>query len=911
MWRARGRASGGQSCSREARRTTLTHPALPCFVCVSVAPQPLLTEAMLDAHEIPQPYMLGVHSKHLPLLHALDEVLIVDLDHDVLRCSVVLTPLPIKDGRELWMHWRRSYERIAIQKIDQSADCRVEQMERWSKQHNAFPAPSNGLPPLHGSAAASPHPVPHPSPATSPAQQLSSQVTMSTLQGHARRSSFITAGNSVPSTPGGLLASPVAPPGLGPSSSTAASPAGAVAWGGPSSHVQHQMHHSGATPIASPFPATAFNLDEEVYAALLRFYSDLLSGYPKFLFFISDVPFFNAQGFLSARVAKDPAALGFFQRFVASRAFDVFIEEESSPDAYHEFLAAGTPLNRIQSILMQDFGTCERVLSIPDPAPATPQQIAAATAAVAGAASTNGVASEPAKPLQSTKRPSHRVEVESHETRDEVIQAVQLLDPQDRTTLIAPAARGSATAAVNAAIAAAAALSPSLHFPVSGTPFAQPLRSDLIADATQAHELVTAKGAPAPPAPSALAPPLRSFHWEGLEADLLHFNFSLLQPTPRKPKSLAPEENEDGSAGSTAAAAAALAASANNVPASAAAHGGIPPPSSMVRAPSAPSMHESQQSSDSLAAPKKKLLPSYSSGHLDTSSAAHQDHRVKQLLSQIFSSHTLSKDEMKEFRALMQNAPNCRRLFATILAQPKHHAHGSSAAGTGHAGSSGGGSSGGSTGGGSSSGSTSLCLTPIGFEQLSSLVLALLDASYSAHDYLSALGALESATVYYWEQPGGASSGSGSSGGGGGSSRNHGPSRVYLESAMKSHKIWQQLDFWRAGLAHALSSRAIKQGHRTASAPSTPSAAAAAAAPPVSPTAPPSASGSSSASDNEFLLQWLISAAHQMLSNQVPFARVDSLIKELSHTHHLSADGLSTITAFLAKTKEAMQFWNA
>src|SRR5690606_29568111 len=36
---------------------------------------PHLTEEMLDAHELPQPYMLGVHSKHLPLLTNLEEVL--------------------------------------------------------------------------------------------------------------------------------------------------------------------------------------------------------------------------------------------------------------------------------------------------------------------------------------------------------------------------------------------------------------------------------------------------------------------------------------------------------------------------------------------------------------------------------------------------------------------------------------------------------------------------------------------------------------------------------------------------------------------------------------------------------------------------------------------------------------------
>src|SRR5689334_7654534 len=55
---------------------------------------PQLHEEMLDAHEIPQPYCLGIHTRHLSQLQGggLDEVLIVDLDHDVLRCSHPLTP---------------------------------------------------------------------------------------------------------------------------------------------------------------------------------------------------------------------------------------------------------------------------------------------------------------------------------------------------------------------------------------------------------------------------------------------------------------------------------------------------------------------------------------------------------------------------------------------------------------------------------------------------------------------------------------------------------------------------------------------------------------------------------------------------------------------------------------------------
>ena len=41
-------------------------------------------------------------------------------------------------------------------------------------------------------------------------------------------------------------------------------------------------------------------------------------------------------GFIQAKCGKDPSAEEFYKKFVASRAFDVFIEEEHQrPGRYH------------------------------------------------------------------------------------------------------------------------------------------------------------------------------------------------------------------------------------------------------------------------------------------------------------------------------------------------------------------------------------------------------------------------------------------------------------------------------------------------------------------------------------------------------------------------------------------------
>jgi hypothetical protein len=47
-----------------------------------------------------------------------------------------------------------------------------------------------------------------------------------------------------------------------------------------------------------PSALSLTSFDQDVYSAVLSFYSSLLSGYRRFLFFIDGVPFFNATSFL-------------------------------------------------------------------------------------------------------------------------------------------------------------------------------------------------------------------------------------------------------------------------------------------------------------------------------------------------------------------------------------------------------------------------------------------------------------------------------------------------------------------------------------------------------------------------------------------------------------------------------------
>ncbi len=70
----------------------------------------------------------------------------------------------------------------------------------------------------------------------------------------------------------------------------------------------------------------------------------------------TQVPFFNAAGFLQWRCARDKAAFVFFKKLVESRAFDVFLEEEEDADnEFHAYLAGGAAAVTLQELLDSEF----------------------------------------------------------------------------------------------------------------------------------------------------------------------------------------------------------------------------------------------------------------------------------------------------------------------------------------------------------------------------------------------------------------------------------------------------------------------------------------------------------------------------------------------------------------------------
>ena len=74
--------------------------------------------------------------------------------------------------------------------------------------------------------------------------------------------------------------------------------------------------------------------DVEVYDAFQSFFAELCQGFRRFLFFINEVPFFNASGFLKGKEFQD-GTQDFLDNWVGTRAFSNFLEEEVQPDLYH------------------------------------------------------------------------------------------------------------------------------------------------------------------------------------------------------------------------------------------------------------------------------------------------------------------------------------------------------------------------------------------------------------------------------------------------------------------------------------------------------------------------------------------------------------------------------------------------
>ncbi|CEP01972.1 hypothetical protein PBRA_002237 [Plasmodiophora brassicae] len=178
---------------------------------------PVLAELMLDAYQCPQPYIQGVHTKYLAQFTELNDIVLVDLDHDVIRCSSPLPRLPQIAGGALWTRLGEVMERMSSERDNVSV---------------------------------------------------------------------------------------------------------------------------GADDPYSVSASSKF--DREVTTAFLTFYADLCSGFRRFLFFINDVPFFNGSGFLKSK-NLDEGAYNFLAKVIESRAFDGFLEQESEPSLYNDFLATGNP----------------------------------------------------------------------------------------------------------------------------------------------------------------------------------------------------------------------------------------------------------------------------------------------------------------------------------------------------------------------------------------------------------------------------------------------------------------------------------------------------------------------------------------------------------------------------------------
>jgi len=930
---------------------------------------PHLTSEMLDAVDLPQPYCLGLHSKYLSSIHSLDEVLLVDIDHDILRCSKLLTPLPMKEGRELWLGFRRCVETFLIKKHDRMKDARLERAQTWWKGNAKHQKPEK-LDTGHDSDTLKSNICTnHPEPTS-----MHSKGQQHTLKPNMHHGSFIPAPGSGNQT----LDTKPAPPTLTPSSRSGA--------------LKSRSDASVSSLIASPFPPAPASFDESIYVCLLHFYASLLAGYRKYLFFICGVPFFNAEGYVQSRLSSygggdsgmdtdgkhdDPSAaasqrmqcLDFYKRFVSSRAFDVYIEEESQRDPYHDFLATGLPVKRAAEIIQRDLAASKELKLIKLPVPNAmekiqaeietnrkkPKQLQQANNAKVNNEDVANNAMDPKSQSQLNLHPvpHHRyklVDAELVEVGDDaVFHAVQVADDAGQMTSMhsqtpsdinpCPFSQQLRMHLFPASVLPPTGLSPA---PGTGT------------DPTASKDASTSISSPIDPA---VAPALRSFIWDGLAEDLPLFMHQSLHHQPRKPKRLSDTDYVDAMRGEGEMSH----EGENGQEVAATSEWQHRPPISVTEPPSvrnAPHLSPSSTATEltSSTTPSLSTTPSPSSfvstpAHLSQSDRRHSgsssrslsgnghghaqgqghegvDHRIKMLLSRIFSSQQLlDKNEMKEFTQLLTDV-GARRIFASILAQPKR----SATAAQSDRSKSGSGIGGGTVSSPGGGGSASLCLTRQGFEQLSTLVRSLLDQCVAQHDYVAASDVLDALLVYYCpsgvgSRPSSDGTGGGSTsgvGGGGGSSSNSsstgigvgGHTRTYLESMVRKHPLWRDTQFWRANLSLALNQRAARMAasaggsrSRRCYAPNSTS---------VTPSRIPvvqsdSATSSSSpqppasAEDSEFILQWMLSASHQLMNQGLGVGEVSKLMDELATTYRIKSEHVATIHTFLTNLSRVQE----
>jgi len=157
--------------------------------------------------------------------------------------------------------------------------------------------------------------------------------------------------------------------------------------------------------------------------------------------------------------------------------------------------------------------------------------------------------------------------------------------------------------------------------------------------------------------------------------------------------------------------------------------------------------------------------------------------------------------------------------------------------------------------------SASVCLSPTSFASLCTVLGCLLDGCLSDKDYDNAKAVLEAGNIFFTEQT-------------------HGQRR-YVESELQSHKLWKNLDYWKASL-----SLAIRERYADTSKPSL-----------VGPVY------------QEFVLEWLLASCHKMLSFKLPAKNVGKALDEMARRYALDPSRQTTLRQFYNRVVETSKQW--
>jgi DENN (AEX-3) domain/uDENN domain/Myotubularin protein len=77
---------------------------------------PCISHDMIGVQEMPQPYMLGVRSQLLLEMGDMHDVVVVDIDHDQVRTSLDIAPLPKDSSLEMRHQLRKLIEKVVVER---------------------------------------------------------------------------------------------------------------------------------------------------------------------------------------------------------------------------------------------------------------------------------------------------------------------------------------------------------------------------------------------------------------------------------------------------------------------------------------------------------------------------------------------------------------------------------------------------------------------------------------------------------------------------------------------------------------------------------------------------------------------------------------------------------------------------